>query len=64
MNNKRRLGICVVLTIVFALLKFLGFITWPWVWVVSPIWLPITFGLCILAAIMVFVIIQNLFDRL
>ena len=29
-----------VLAIVFIVLKLIGKITWSWVWVLSPIWIP------------------------
>lgn len=32
-------GFTGLLTIVFIVLKLLGFITWSWVWVLSPIWI-------------------------
>ena len=43
MSNKKSasLGACDVLAIVFIVLKLLGIITWSWVWVLSPIWIPI-----------------------
>lgn len=30
-----------LLGIVFITLKLLGKIDWPWVWVLSPIWIPV-----------------------
>lgn len=32
----------VLLTIVFIVLKLTGYIAWSWLWVLSPLWLPIT----------------------
>ena len=29
------------LTIIFIVLKVLNLITWPWIWVLSPIWISI-----------------------
>ena len=34
------IGFCGVLAIVFIVLKLIGKITWSWVWVLSPIWIP------------------------
>lgn len=39
------LGICGVLLIVFITLKLTGNITWSWVWVLAPLWIP--FGIVI-----------------
>lgn len=42
-----------LLTTLFVGLKLTGYITWPWLWVVSPLWihLLIVFGILLLAAI-------------
>lgn len=32
------------LAVAFIVLKILGKITWSWVWVVSPLWVPILVG--------------------
>lgn len=37
-----------MLTIAFIVLKLVGVITWSWVWVLSPIWIPIVVVLFIL----------------
>lgn len=45
------IGFCGVLTIVFIVLKLLGKITWSWIWVLSPLWLPIIFVIAIFVMI-------------
>ena len=35
------LGFPGALAIVFTTLKLIGKITWPWLWVLSPIWIPL-----------------------
>jgi len=30
-----------LLTILFITLKLTGYITWSWLWVLSPLWIPI-----------------------
>lgn len=49
------IGFCGLLTIVFITLKLLKVITWSWLWVLSPIWIPI-------AIVLVIAIIIALFD--
>jgi hypothetical protein len=44
-----------LLTLMFIYLKLTGQITWPWVWVLSPIWITIGVGLAI-AALFIWVI--------
>lgn len=33
-------GLCDVLLVVFIVLKLLGVVTWSWVWVLAPLWIP------------------------
>lgn len=35
------MGFSGALAILFIALKLTNFITWPWIWVLSPIWMPI-----------------------
>lgn len=43
MRNKRRkgMGICSALLVAFVVLKLVGVITWTWLWVLSPLWIPL-----------------------
>ena len=42
-DNSRSGGLsfCSVLTIVFIVLKICDVIHWSWIWVLSPLWIPI-----------------------
>jgi hypothetical protein len=42
-----RLGFYGLFVIVFIILKLVKVIDWPWVWVLSPIWIPTVLGLAI-----------------
>jgi hypothetical protein len=42
-----------LLAVLFIGLKLTGYITWSWVWVLSPIWIPAVVGLTIVAAVLV-----------
>ena len=42
-----------MLTIAFIVLKLLGVITWSWVWVLSPLWIPVAVVLVILAVVLI-----------
>lgn len=49
------IGFCGLLTIVFIVLKLIGVIGWPWLWVLSPLWIPVAvsilfIGIALLAA--------------
>lgn len=44
------IGFAGLLTIVFITLKLTGFITWSWLWVLSPLWISFALLVVILAA--------------
>ena len=50
-NNKNAksggTGFCGLLTIVFIVLKLCGVIAWSWLWVLSPLWIPMVLALLI-----------------
>lgn len=43
-----------VLTLLFITLKLTGHITWPWMWVLAPMWIPLAIALAVIALIGVF----------
>jgi len=51
-NNNNGIGFCSMLFIVFLVLKLCGTITWSWLWVLSPLWIPFAF-VAILAIIII-----------
>ncbi len=42
------IGFAGLLTVLFIGLKLTGFITWSWLWVLSPLWISLALGLVIL----------------
>lgn len=52
-NTRGGLGFCSVLCIIFIVLKLTNLIAWSWVWVLSPLWLPI-------AAIILIIIVMKI----
>ena len=54
-NTSGGIGFCGLLTIVFIVLKLCKVISWSWVWVLAPIWIPIVISI-ILLLILKFVI--------
>lgn len=48
------IGFCGLLTIAFIVLKLIGYISWSWWWVVSPIWIPLVLIIVILAVVFFF----------
>ena len=47
----------VLLTVLFIGLKLTGYISWSWVWVLSPLWIGLAIGLLIIAIVFVIVFI-------
>ena len=43
----------VALALIFVVLKATGFISWSWLWVLSPIWLTFLFFAAVFSAILV-----------
>jgi hypothetical protein len=41
-NNNNGIGFAGLLTILFIGLKLTNYVTWSWVWVLSPLWIPLT----------------------
>lgn len=62
-QNNGGIGFCGLLTILFIGLKLAGYITWSWVWVLSPLWIPlavIVFVLCFVVFIVGLARLANL----
>jgi len=58
--NNSGIGFCGILTIIFFVLKVLGILKWSWLWVFSPIWIPIVFGIIFIIAIAIVIYISDL----
>ena len=55
-STNNGIGFCGLLAIAFIVLKLLGVISWGWLWVLSPIWIPMV----IVAAILIIIVILNI----
>ena len=58
-SSSAGVGFAGLLTILFIALKLLGVIDWPWVWVLSPLWISLAVGLIILGLILIAVIFKS-----
>ena len=52
-----------LLAIVFITLKLLGLITWPWLWVLSPLWIPLAFMAAVFVIIAAIAGLVTLFTK-
>lgn len=49
------IGFCGLLTILFIALKLTGYIAWPWLWVLAPLWIPLALWL---VGLLIFIVIE------
>ena len=54
-TNTSGVGFLGLLTLLFIGLKFTGYITWSWIWVLSPLWIPISIALILFSAVILLV---------
>jgi len=47
-NQNNGVGFCGLLGVAFIVLKLTGHIAWSWLWVLSPIWIPLALIVLIL----------------
>ena len=64
-NNKvvTRSPICMILFIVFLVLKLTNVINWSWWWITSPLWIPVSIALVVLLISSVVIGIVSLIER-
>jgi hypothetical protein len=48
------IGFVGLLTIVFIALRLTGYITWPWIWVLAPLWIGVIFWVLIIVIVIAF----------
>lgn len=56
------IGFCGLLTILFIGLKLTGNIMWPWLWVLSPLWVPLAAVAAFVAIVFALCLILKLID--
>jgi hypothetical protein len=54
-----KIGFFGILTLIFITLKLLGNITWSWLWVLSPTWIPLAIVLVLLCGLGVIAIVEK-----
>lgn len=53
------IGFFGLLTIVFIVLKLLGIVTFSWLWVFAPLWIPFAIWLIIVAIVFIVIIMRK-----
>lgn len=54
-KNTGGVGFLGLLTLLFIGLKLTGHITWSWIWVLAPFWIPICIALILFSAVILLV---------
>ncbi len=60
-SSSSGIGFPGLLTVLFVGLKLTGHITWPWVWVLSPLWISALIGLTVVAIFLIIAIVSGAF---
>lgn len=48
-----------ILGLIFITLKLTGYITWSWLWVLAPFWIPISIGILIFLIVFIVALIRG-----
>ena len=57
-NKNNGIGFCGILGLIFITLKLLGVVTWSWLWVLAPLWIPTALVLIVLLIMMIVAILK------
>ncbi|MCA9368616.1 hypothetical protein KC887_10390 [Candidatus Kaiserbacteria bacterium] len=58
-SSSSGIGFFGLLGVAFIVLKLIGYIEWSWVWVLAPLWMPITIVVFIGLVLFVIYLINN-----
>lgn len=58
-SSSSGIGFVGLLTVAFVVLKLTGYISWSWLWVLSPIWITVIVWLVIVAVGVVVIAARN-----
>lgn len=57
------IGFCGLLTVAFIVLKLCKVITWSWLWVLAPLWIPVALGGVVCLFVFICGLIAGLLDK-
>ncbi|MCA1806395.1 MAG: hypothetical protein LC687_00780 [Actinobacteria bacterium] len=52
-----------ILLVVFIVLKLTGVIEWSWLWVLSPLWIPIALVVAVVVGALIYQLIKSSLER-
>jgi hypothetical protein len=56
-TTNKGLNLTAVLFIVFLILKLTNNIDWSWIWVTSPLWIPVAMAFCLIIFVIIIMMI-------
>lgn len=62
-NNSNGLSFGGVLCLIFITLKLTGLINWPWLWVLSPLWIGLIVVLLIIIISFIVFVVKEIIER-
>ena len=60
-SSSSGIGFTGLLTVLFVGLKLTGYISWPWIWVLSPIWISFLIFIVFAAIVLAIALATGLF---
>jgi hypothetical protein len=60
-SSSSGIGFPGLLTVLFIGLKLTGHITWPWVWVLSPLWISALIAFAIITIVFIIALVNGWF---
>jgi hypothetical protein len=58
-SSSSGVGFLGLLTVLFIGLKLTGYIAWPWVWVLAPLWIPLAVLLIVLGIFLALIALSD-----
>jgi len=58
-NSSSGIGFCGLLAIVFIVLKLTNVIAWSWLWILAPLWIPLSSVLVVLIIMIIIAIVMG-----
>ena len=60
-SSSSGIGLTGLLTVLFVGLKLTGYITWSWLWALSPLWIPLAIGITVFIVLVILAFIVAIF---
>ena len=65
-HSRWRIGVLwamFVTLLVFVILKLTGAVLWTWLWVISPLWIPVSLAFVIISIVIIIAALRDIRER-